>query len=166
MSLSRSFLSLQTLYNGADDTVFINTRAANAGILQADDGMADQLYGGDGNDLLVGGGGADLLDGGSGTDTASYEFAPAAVNASLSLGRGTGGEADGDIFVSVENLLGPALATNCRAAIPAMTSMAATETIRSAGGMVTTLFWAETATTRCSVAATTTISPAGVGAIF
>ena len=32
------------------------------------DGMADNIYGGNGNDLLVGGGGSDMLDGGAGND--------------------------------------------------------------------------------------------------
>lgn len=66
----------------------------------------DTLYGRDGNDTLLGGAGADRLDGGAGTDRAQYNSATAAIlvdfqNVSLNTG-----EAAGDVYVSIENLLG------------------------------------------------------------
>lgn len=66
----------------------------------------DQLFGGDGNDILEGGEGADSLNGGAGTDTASYENSASAVVVSLSNNSGTGGDASGDTFAGIENLMG------------------------------------------------------------
>lgn len=66
----------------------------------------DKLFGGDGNDVLVGGVEADLLDGGAGTDTAHYVGAASGVSVDLARGKGLGGEARGDTFVSIENLRG------------------------------------------------------------
>ncbi|HEY9344325.1 MAG TPA: calcium-binding protein, partial [Inquilinus sp.] len=69
-------------------------------------GGNDMLYGGDGNDVLRGGIGADYLDGGSGIDTASYYTGSVGVVISLVTGLGSGGEAQDDTLVSVENLSG------------------------------------------------------------
>jgi Ca2+-binding RTX toxin-like protein len=69
-------------------------------------GGDDALYGGDGNDVLRGGAGADYLDGGAGTDTASWYTGAAGVLVSLVTGAGSGGEAQGDTLVSIENLSG------------------------------------------------------------
>ena len=66
----------------------------------------DVLYGDTGNDFLYGGSGADVIDGGSGTDTASYVYASAAVTAKLGAQAENTGDAAGDTFVSVENLVG------------------------------------------------------------
>ncbi|MCB6179513.1 Hint domain-containing protein [Rhodobacter sp. Har01] len=66
----------------------------------------DSLYGGGGSDTLDGGLGADRLDGGSSSDTASYALSTAAVQVDLSTGSGTGGDAQGDTLVSIENLAG------------------------------------------------------------
>ncbi|MFZ4758794.1 MAG: beta strand repeat-containing protein, partial [Burkholderiaceae bacterium] len=68
----------------------------------------DTLQGGAGNDVLVGGAGADTLDGGLGADTASYAATTAAVTINLgsTSAQGGSGEAAGDVFVSVENLVG------------------------------------------------------------
>lgn len=69
---------------------------------------ADTLLGMEGDDILIGGGGADTLDGGIGTDTASYETAASGVSLDLSQGNGSVGNANGDTFISIENLLGSA----------------------------------------------------------
>jgi Ca2+-binding RTX toxin-like protein len=69
-------------------------------------GGNDALYGGDGNDVLRGGTGEDYLDGGSGIDTASYYNGSTGVVVSLVTGLGSGGEAQDDTLVSVENLSG------------------------------------------------------------
>lgn len=69
---------------------------------------ADSLSGGRGADLLIGGSGADSLTGGAGSDTASYRPASAAVSADLTRITATAaaGEARGDSFASIENLIG------------------------------------------------------------
>ncbi|MFO1034378.1 MAG: calcium-binding protein [Hyphomicrobiales bacterium] len=68
----------------------------------------DNISGGAGNDRLTGGLGADVLNGGDGSDTADYRKALSGVVASLLSGKGTGGEAAGDTFISIENLQGSA----------------------------------------------------------
>lgn len=65
----------------------------------------DRLYGMGGDDVLNGGEGADRLDGGDGIDTATYVDATSGVHADLFLG-GISGEAAGDRYVRVENLVG------------------------------------------------------------
>ncbi|WP_354317833.1 M10 family metallopeptidase C-terminal domain-containing protein [Sinorhizobium fredii] len=59
-----------------------------------------------GNDTLIGGAGADKLYGGNGTDTASYANAAAAVIANLSNTAVNIGDAKGDLYSSIENLIG------------------------------------------------------------
>ncbi len=66
----------------------------------------DSLEGGAGNDLLTGGQGADVLKGGDGIDTASYANANAAVEVSLALNAGSGDQAQGDTYDSIENVIG------------------------------------------------------------
>lgn len=68
---------------------------------------ADTLLGGAGDDSLDGGAGADSLDGGDGFDTVTYAGAGAGVIADLVAG-GTGGEAAGDTYASIERLVGSA----------------------------------------------------------
>src|SRR5262245_23438449 len=66
----------------------------------------DTIYGLGGDDLIKGGGGADYINGGSGVDTATYEDSNAGVQVSLQVGKGSGGTAEGDTLVSIENLYG------------------------------------------------------------
>jgi Ca2+-binding RTX toxin-like protein len=69
-------------------------------------GGNDVLIGGDGNDVLRGGAGADVLDGGSGTDTVSYYTGAIGVAVNLDTGKGSLGEAQGDVFTGIENVSG------------------------------------------------------------
>jgi len=73
--------------------------------LKGDSG-ANTLDGYAGDDLLEGGAGADVLIGGSGIDTAHYAASSAAVTVSLLTGNAVGGDAAGDSFSSIENLIG------------------------------------------------------------
>ena len=67
----------------------------------------DTLNGGAGDDRLDGGIGRDILNGGAGIDTAVYENAVSAVHANLTA-SGVIGEATGDTYRDVENLIGSA----------------------------------------------------------
>ncbi|OWJ63580.1 calcium-binding protein [Inquilinus limosus] len=87
---------------GGDD---ILSGLGGADILRGHDDD-DILNGGDGNDVLYGENGADQLDGGGGIDTASYFNRPEAVVVDLAAGTGSGGEAEGDTLVGIENISG------------------------------------------------------------
>ena len=69
-------------------------------------GGDDTLKGGGGGDTLDGGAGADTLEGGPGEDGADYEDATSGVTLSLADGKGTGGDAAGDTFDSIEDVGG------------------------------------------------------------
>jgi Ca2+-binding RTX toxin-like protein len=69
-------------------------------------GGANVLTGRDGNDTLDGRGGADTLNGGNGFDTATYATSVSGVVIDLAAGTGTGGDAEDDILIAVENLIG------------------------------------------------------------
>lgn len=67
----------------------------------------DTLIGDAGANNLNGGAGADYLDGGAGIDTAIYSSSAAAVRIDLSSsGPQSGGDAQGDVLVSIENVVG------------------------------------------------------------
>jgi Ca2+-binding RTX toxin-like protein len=68
----------------------------------------DILNGQDGNDTLVGGLGGDTLDGGNGIDTASYAGSISGVTVRQDGTASSGGEAQGDVLISVENVIGSA----------------------------------------------------------
>src|SRR3546814_14491196 len=62
---------------------------------------------GDGNDnVLVGAGGHDTIIGGAGSDTVSYASASASVTVNLQIGSGSGGDAEGDTYIDIENVIG------------------------------------------------------------
>lgn len=66
----------------------------------------DKLYGYDGADYLTGGSGADVLDGGAGSDWVIYEDSTAGVTVNLLTGAASGGDAQGDTFIAIENVNG------------------------------------------------------------
>ncbi|MGV3553050.1 calcium-binding protein [Rhizobium sp.] len=66
----------------------------------------DELVGGAGNDRLNGGNGADTLDGGKGLDFASYKLATSGVIAALDGSVANTMSAAGDIYISIEGLIG------------------------------------------------------------
>jgi Ca2+-binding RTX toxin-like protein len=71
---------------------------------------SDELYGGGGNDTLIGGAGGDILDGGTGTDTATYFESDTGVTVNLLAGIGSGGDAEDDTLIGIENVNGSAYA--------------------------------------------------------
>ncbi|WP_162806631.1 calcium-binding protein, partial [Sphingosinicella terrae] len=75
----------------------------------------NEINGGEGDDSLSGGAGADLLDGGNGIDTARYEWSEAGVDVDLArAGPQLGGDAEGDVLTSIENLTGSGHADTLR----------------------------------------------------
>jgi Ca2+-binding RTX toxin-like protein len=66
----------------------------------------DILEGRSGDDLLSGGEGADRLDGGPGADTAEFQMSQAAIVIDLVAGTGSGGNAHGDVLISIERIIG------------------------------------------------------------
>ena len=92
-TLPRPFSSLKKRRDG-DDTL-----VGNAAV--------NELRGGRGDDILVGSAAGDLMDGGEGTDTCDYRLSTSGIQVSLgSTAAQTGGHADGDILVSIENIVG------------------------------------------------------------
>ena len=82
-----------------------DTLVGNSGANQLLGGKgADVLVGGAGDDRLAGGEGADVLDGGEGSDTADYSGAASGVRVDLYISAGHGGDAEGDVLTSIENL--------------------------------------------------------------
>ena len=82
----------------------------NNDFLWGEDGD-DELFGEDNDDYLDGGAGADTLDGGDGRDIAAYYSSDAGVHVSLGpfllIGGGnSGGDAEGDTLVNIEDLAG------------------------------------------------------------
>ena len=71
-------------------------------------GGDDRLEGGVGNDELDGGVGTDELLGGNGVDLAYYGLSAAGVRVDLAVGRGFGGDAEGDRLTGIENVWGSA----------------------------------------------------------
>ena len=72
------------------------------------DGLAgdDRLYGEAGNDTFLGGEGRDYMDGGYGLDSVSYSVSEQGVNISLQRGTASGGHAQGDRLLRIENIEG------------------------------------------------------------
>ena len=73
-------------------------------------GGEDRLAGGDGADMLRGGAGGDVLDGGTGSDTVDYTGSLGGVLVNLRTQTASGGDAMGDMLVSIENAQGSAFA--------------------------------------------------------
>ena len=102
-----TYIDIENLRGSAFDDKLVGD--INSNVLE---GLAgnDDMSGGGGNDILIGGLGADLLNGGDGEDTASYENATSSVLVDLlnpvSVGFPGAGEAAGDMFIGIENLIG------------------------------------------------------------
>ncbi|MFK7753875.1 MAG: Ig-like domain-containing protein [Sedimentitalea sp.] len=69
-------------------------------------GGNDILLGRDGDDLLIGGTGGDQFSGGGGSDTVSYADAAGPVHVDPNKAASNQGEAAGDTYKSIENVIG------------------------------------------------------------
>jgi Ca2+-binding RTX toxin-like protein len=98
VSVNLAILTAQNTLGAGTDTIsnFENIQGS---------AFNDTLTGNSFDNVLIGGAGADNLVGGGGHDTASYFNATAAVIANLAS-VGTGGDAAGDTYTGVQNLLG------------------------------------------------------------
>ncbi len=121
-------------YNGTGDAV-IDLRAATldpedgmlaggivskaagifGGLNIANGVVIENATGGAGNDILVGnafanrltgGAGADTLDGGDGDDLADLSSSASSVLVDLEIEYGAGGDAEGDVFLDIEGIVG------------------------------------------------------------
>jgi len=70
--------------------------------------FGDYLFGDTGANILRGDAGADVLYGGANSDTIYYSTSALAVRVDLSTNSASGGDADGDTLVSVENVFATA----------------------------------------------------------
>jgi len=68
----------------------------------------DTFIGAGGEDTFVGGAGADYFEGGAGLDAVSYVDSDTGVTIDLQMGTGSGGDAQGDTFVSIDKVIGSA----------------------------------------------------------
>ncbi|WP_248737970.1 beta strand repeat-containing protein [Pseudomonas sp. MWU12-2029] len=66
----------------------------------------DSLYGSATTDIFIGGAGADVIDGREGQDSAWYVTSTAAVNINLQTGVNQGGDAQGDVLLNIERIVG------------------------------------------------------------
>ena len=66
----------------------------------------DKIHGGDGNDIIEGGAGADQIDGGEGKDTIAFQKSEDGVSVDLENGIGKEGDAKGDTYENIENIIG------------------------------------------------------------
>ena len=98
-----TFLYIERVYGSSHDDHIIGDNGVN--YLRGWSGD-DQLFGGAGNDYLQGGLGADALDGGAGSDWAYYISSAAGLTIDLQSPSNNTGEAVGDSYTSIENVVG------------------------------------------------------------
>ena len=127
-----TYFGIEAVY-GSDfvDTITGNTSSNE---LRGFDGD-DTLDGGSGNDRLFGGNGADTFIGGAGIDIAMFTVATAGVTLDLATG-GTGGEAAGDTYSSIEWVFGSGFDDNITGddGINRLTGNDGNDTLNGAGG--------------------------------
>ncbi|MEM5581310.1 M10 family metallopeptidase [Roseibium sp. AS2] len=110
-------ISIEAILASTSDDTLIGSNDDN--VLEGRDGNDtlsgrggnDTLRGGNGNDTLTGGSSSDRLEGGTGTDTADYSTSSSAVSVNISDSTvESGGDAQGDRLIDVENITGSGFA--------------------------------------------------------
>jgi len=122
----------KTLWDGGGNDTYSISNSAVGGVIDLREGETfvssnvstrtwnafganiENAWGGSGNDIitgnslnnLIGGGaGADTIDGGAGIDLIGFSSSDAGVNVNILTGTGTGGHAQGDTYINVDNVL-------------------------------------------------------------
>lgn len=108
-----------------------NVTGSGLGDTLTGNASANLLDGAAGNDTLVGSAGADTLIGGNGQDTADYSASKAGVTVDLASGKGSGGDADGDVLTDIEHARGSSSNDTLVGSAAAMCLKARTVTTRS-----------------------------------
>jgi Ca2+-binding RTX toxin-like protein len=103
------FHPLSITINGQQNTANVLVGSSQADVMRGG-ALADTLSGGGGDDQLTGGAGADVLDGGAGQNAARYDASAGAINVNLATGTASGGDAQGDTLVNIQNVVGTAFA--------------------------------------------------------
>jgi hypothetical protein len=98
-----SYTAIELVFGSAYNDVL--TAGAGGSTLYGFGGN-DTLNGGAGNDVFDGGAGADSINGGAGTDVAYFTSTSPAISINLATNVNTGGEAQGDVYTDVENVVG------------------------------------------------------------
>ncbi|KOY01458.1 beta strand repeat-containing protein [Pseudomonas nunensis] len=101
-STSAVTIDLKTNVNAGDAT---GDTFTGVEIFQGSE-FADTLSGSTGSDIFIGGAGADLIDGREGVDSAWYINSAAAVNINLQTGVNLGSDAQGDVLLNIERVVG------------------------------------------------------------
>jgi Ca2+-binding RTX toxin-like protein len=111
-ALGDQYISIENLIGSVKNDILIGNEIDN--IITGSNGENqlfgnagfDTLIGGEDNDTLIGGLDPDILNGGNGNDTASYSTALSSIIANLSNPQTNTGDALGDTYISIENLVG------------------------------------------------------------
>jgi membrane-bound inhibitor of C-type lysozyme len=102
-------VSYASANDGNGVTVNLNTGAGTGGFAANDVYVSiENVIGTQYDDTFVGNASANTFNGGVGSDTVSYagSSAPVTVNLSVGGGAGSGGFAQGDTYISIENVIG------------------------------------------------------------
>lgn len=98
----------------------------------------DSIVGLEGNDVLIGGAGADTLVGGAGFDVSDYSTSPGGISVNMiTPSPGFGGDANGDLLVEIEAIIGSAFSDRIIGRILGDDSLvggAGNDELRGAGG--------------------------------
>jgi len=109
ITLNLNLTSAQISNGDADGDILTNIQSVR-GTAHADTLTAhvfgSTLLGEGGDDVFIAGAGADTLNGGLGVDTVDYSRSIAAITVNLTNGTASGGDAQGDSLLGLENLIG------------------------------------------------------------